>query len=687
MAKMGTKTPNKGRRLMRRMPKEYLRPHYRAAKRKNPRLGIERDAHIYGLVVHDGYAIGPIAEHMGYGPQAVKDMVKRHRRDMQYAGNMVMKTADEMVEEAQQEIDDLLIQKVETPAKVFDDDVLGMRKVGPNQVSTLCNISRGDYCRDWVATNYKVDAGGEMVGPTDLAWQLQGIWDVMAPITDRKTKLRLKSEDVISMAIRSGKSEFAAMLICLFMFSREAVSNTKLVVAAYSKEQAGQLFDKVVMAVNANPELLVRADINERSRVMRIKKGKGPPVEFRAIANKPETIVGWGIYLAIMDELSQFRDDRMLQALRGRQAHYKESLMVVISTSSDIPNNPMANEIESALKATDPASGEGIYDPRIDCHIYRAPPDAAFDDMDAIRQACPSLGVSPKIEWIEQQISKARREPAHQDWLLTNIHNRPRGGGRGAIVNTEKWRECHDKGLKLSDLRGKMCYGGLDLGRNQSFTAFALYFPEEKAFWTWPFLGREMLDEWQEEDHVNYRGLEIDGYMETTSGRKVDFAYVARRVAEIVEDFDVRLIGYDRWEIGLFNNALEQHDIKLGADMSESWQSGRYMHTAIMEIQGLVSEGELRHRGNPIDTRGIHLTGAKMKGDYYKAEKRHQYARNDTVMALLYAMGQAINHTGTKMIDWSKVAADMGIIEKASKKIDETEEEEWERDLRELAAI
>ena len=85
----------------------------------------------------------------------------------------------------------------------------------------------------------------------------------------------------------------------------------------------------------------------------------------------------------------------------------------------------------------------------------------------------------------------------------------------------------------------------------------------------------------------------------------------------------------------------------------------------------------------------MHLTGARMKGDYYRPEKRHEYARNDTIMALIYAMGHAFNDKGVRVVDWGKVAADMGIVEQIAEgvKADETEDEAWERELMELAAI
>ena len=77
-------------------------------------------------------------------------------------------------------------------------------------------------------------------------------------------------------------------------------------------------------------------------------------------------------------------------------------------------------------------------------------------------------------------------------------------------------------------LRGKRCYGGLDLSKSTDLTAFVLLFPPQPGLETWVALfwawrPEDGVVEAEQRDHVPYRDWARAGFLELCEGDIVDY--------------------------------------------------------------------------------------------------------------------------------------------------------------------
>jgi hypothetical protein len=106
--------------------------------------------------------------------------------------------------------------------------------------------------------------------------------------------------------------------------------------------------------------------------------------------------------------------------------------------------------------------------------------------------------------------------------------------------------------VHLEQLRGRLCFGGLDLSTTTDVTALAWVFPPEDGYGLWQVLSRYFLPEENlrrraERDRVPYDLWAAQGFIEATPGNVVDYGAIEERIRRDSARFDVREIAYDPW--------------------------------------------------------------------------------------------------------------------------------------------
>ena len=91
----------------------------------------------------------------------------------------------------------------------------------------------------------------------------------------------------------------------------------------------------------------------------------------------------------------------------------------------------------------------------------------------------------------------------------------------------EKWDQCAFPADPES-LRGRVCYGGLDLSSTTDITAFVLVFPpeyEDDKYQILPYfwVPEDTLDLCVKRDHVPYDVWKKQGYLQTTEGNVIHY--------------------------------------------------------------------------------------------------------------------------------------------------------------------
>ena len=112
--------------------------------------------------------------------------------------------------------------------------------------------------------------------------------------------------------------------------------------------------------------------------------------------------------------------------------------------------------------------------------------------------------------------------------------------------------ESNDAPIDLSDLEGRVCYGGLDLASTTDITAFVLVFPPETgderyviAPWFW--IPEDNLKLRVARDHVPYDLWQSQGFLQTAEGNVVHYGAIEAFIETLGVRFDIREIAFDRW--------------------------------------------------------------------------------------------------------------------------------------------
>ena len=495
------------------------------------------------------------------------------------------------------------------------------------------NVSRYERALAAAERLYIPGRRGEPM-PFPLAdFQHKLIHDGLGPVRGEHDLRRLTQRLLLSCARQNGKSEIAALFIVLFLVGPEAVPYSKVLGAAVTGKQAGLIYEKVERMLKLSDLQALVQFRRDRHQIRTLDTD----IEYRVLSRNAGAEQGYGNTLFVCDELSQHPDDKIYETLNKAQGAFEEPFGIIVSTLSEIPDNPMGVLVDDADNAR---YGGSAYDPSWSYHIYTSDIDSPLDDREQWRKSNPNIGVSPSYDEMERLSREAMRMPSKRRSF--NIYNRNQAlGSDEGFVDLQKWRENARANLDPAAYEGRLCYGGLDLSRTTDLTSFALYFPGEpqSAAFTWNWMPEGRVEDLSRQDRAPYDEYLKAGYLEVTPGDAIDYSYVARRLEEICSRYRVHAIGYDKYYHDSLMYAARAENLRL-PQMQEFYQSGQWMTSGISEFEGLVVRNELLHRGNPIDTRAAAYAVLKTMPNgslmFDKAERGHKI---DPVVAMVMAIG------------------------------------------------
>ena len=195
-----------------------------------------------------------------------------------------------------------------------------------------------------------------------------------------------------------------------------------------------------------------------------------------------------------------------------------------------------------------------------------------------------------------------------------------------------------------STLRGRTCFGGLDLSTTTDVTALAWVFPPEQDDGLWHVLSRyfvpeENLRKRAERDRVPYDLWTRQGFIEATPGNVVDYGAIEQRILADAALFQVKEIAYDPWNATHIALRLQDE----GATMVEFRQGFRSMAAPTRELEKLIVSRKLAHGGNPV-TRWMaaNVAVAQDPAGNLKPAKDKSTERIDGIVAAIMAIGRAM---------------------------------------------
>lgn len=423
-----------------------------------------------------------------------------------------------------------------------------------------------------------------------IDWQEQIIRDLMGIV--KPDGYRQFTTAYVECPKKQGKSELAAA-IALYLLCADGEQSAEVYSAAADRQQASIIFNVACSMVRNNETLSRHIKIIESQKRMIFQPTNSV---YAVLSKEARAHSGYNISGLCFDELFCQPDDKLFHMLtKGTGDARKQPLHFLISTAGDNLNS-ICYQVHQ--KAEDIIAGRQ-HDPTFYPVLYGAAMDDDWTDPEVWKRCNPSLGVTVDIEKVRAACESAKQNPVEEhsfrqlrlcQWQTTSIR----------WMQMERWDACAFP-IDPERLRGRPCYGGLDLASTADLTALSLVFPPQSSderYSILPFcwIPEETVDLRSRRDHVLYDLWKKKGFIYTTDGSVVDYDYIEQSILDLKEQYDIREIAYDRWNA----TQLVQHLTDEGLTMVPFGQGFRDMSPPTKELMRLTLEGRIAHGGHPV---------------------------------------------------------------------------------------
>lgn len=441
----------------------------------------------------------------------------------------------------------------------------------------------------------------------------------------RGTDRRVVNYVYIELARKNGKTAFMAALL-LYILIANGESNSECEMVANSAKQAGICFD---IASNFIAGLDKKGKYFKRYRSS-IKFEKKRSL-LQVLSSETSSLDGYNSSAFLLDEAHEQKDSKLWDVLCSSQGMRDNPLGLIITTAGFnkfgfcYQYRNTCIEILSGLKDN----------PSQFSAIYTLDDDDDWQDPNVWIKANPSLGVTVKPEYLEQQVNNAKNNSSLEVGIKTKNFN--------VWCDTAETWVSNDilldssKSIDLSMFSGQCGFIGVDLAAVGDLTAVSLLVPKDGLYYfkTYYYLPHTtLLDSPNTELYKDWKNK---GLLNVTSGNVTDYDYITRDILRISKDISISTIGYDSWNATQW--AIEA--TSQGLPLEPFSQSIGNFNKPTKEFERLVRSGKVIIDNNEI-TRYC-FSNVVLKHDFNDNVKPvkggSDLQKIDGVIAMLTALG------------------------------------------------
>jgi phage terminase large subunit-like protein len=396
----------------------------------------------------------------------------------------------------------------------------------------------------------------------------------------------------IEIPRKNGKSTFAAG-IAIYLLLCDHEEGAEVYSAASTRDQASLVYSMAAEMLRKSPMLSKHVKI--RDSVKRVIHPKTNSF-YRAIAADADAAHGFNAHGIIFDEVHTQPDRDLWDVLDTSTGARQQPLTIAITTAGH-DKSSICWELHKYAKAV--KAGE-IADESFYPVIFGAEAGDDWNDEAIWEKANPCLDQAVSRDYLREQAARAEENPAFEN-TFRRLHLNQWTEQESRIIQMAKWDACKKEYLP-EDLHGRACYGGLDLSSTRDVTAFVLVFPEEGGgcrILPWFWIPEQNVDSRAGSDQRLIRNYATRGEVELTDGNEVDVLYLADRIFEICQEYDVQYIGFDPWNSSGVTQLLKDRGLPEHVLMKMPQTFGTY-NEPFKTFLGWIGNGKFQHNGNDV---------------------------------------------------------------------------------------
>ena len=468
-----------------------------------------------------------------------------------------------------------------------------------------------------------------------LPWQEQIIRDLFGIVKeDGNRQFRTA---FIEICKKVGKSELAAA-VALYLLYADNEPSAEVYSAAADRQQASIVFDVAKRMVEFTPALMKRSKImGATKRIVNYSNAGIYQVLSADVGNKH----GFSVSGLVFDEIHNQPNRNLYDVLTKGSSDARANPLHFIITTAGNDRNSIAFELHT--KALDILNGRRE-DPTFYPVVYGLADDEDWTDERNWYKVNPSLGYTVEIDRLRDAFREAQQNPADEvtfRWLRLNQW----------VSSTVAWipdqiYALGNEPIDMESLKGRECYGGLDLSSSGDITAFVLVFPprnEKEKYIILPFF-------WVPEDtiplrvrrtSVPYDKWQAQGYLMATEGNVIHYDFIEKLIDDLGKIYNIKEIAYDRWGAVEMTQALEG----MGFTVVPFGQGFASMSPPTKRFYELLMEGKMVHGAHPVLRwmAGNVVVDTDPAGNI-KVTKKRSPDKVDGIVAAIMALDRCIRH-------------------------------------------
>lgn len=356
-----------------------------------------------------------------------------------------------------------------------------------------------------------------------------------------------------------------------------------------------------------------------------------------------DTEDGGSPYYALVDEFHAHPNDEMLNVIESGMGKRDDPLTAIITTAGYKPAGP--NSL--FLKACKNVLSGVLENEELLAFVYELDPDDDWKDEANWVKANPSIGVSVNLDSLRSERNKVVTQGLSKeiDFKVKNLNIEYQS--QDGWIPDDLWQK-NEGVIDEEDLRGRLCFGGLDLASVSDTNAFCLFFPkrhedEPHVLKWWFWLPRDTVE--LRSQHVNYPQWVRDGWITATTGwdNVADYRQIRSDMLEAAALYDIESVQFDRWN----KMAIVPDLVEDGLNMVEFGQGYGSMSTPSKTFERMVLSQECNTGGNPVARwmNGNVFIERNPAGDI-KPNKKKSSEKIDGIVAAIQAVGGWLTYLG-----------------------------------------
>jgi len=415
----------------------------------------------------------------------------------------------------------------------------------------------------------------------------------------------------------------------IYGLCKDSERGAEVYCSANSKDQAKIIFEECKSQVEVSPVLRKHLRTTVQGVFHDSTKSKLQP-----LSSETKNLDGKNVHIAIFDEIHEYRDYKIIHAIKGKTKKRKQPLTLYITTLGTVIDGPLMDLYTLGCRILDRERA-----------ISRLVSDSYFvyideidegDDIDDVKcwyKANPSLGTLLDLDELKIAWARAKLTPSERNNFINKQLNVFTQVDELSFLDARTIRK-NNHTKPIEELIGLKCYGGFDLAETEDFTSANLEFPLPD---NWFFVlehswvpKKKMQDD---NEKLDWEYLQEMGWLTVVDNDYVEYEKVLEWFKEQREHYFIDTVGYDPAKAFMMVNSMTEAGFTMNAVRpGEITLTGPLDH-----LKERFIDGKIIHNNNAMFNfylGNVKLTKRSVNATYLPT-KMNKYRKIDGFMSLL----------------------------------------------------